>query len=559
MNLTPEDITRFLIAISVMLFAAKVFGELMRLIKQPSVVGEILAGIILGPTVFGTIAPDIFNTIFANSKSTDIAIDGITNLAVIMLLLVSGLEVNLSLVFKQGKTALYTSVIGMVFPFAIGFSAAYFFPEFLGIKDPALTLIFALFVGTALSITALPVVARTLMDLNIFKTQIGFLIIASAMFNDLIGWLVFSFILGMLGQSGHGFDISVIITSTLVFIAFMLLIGRKFFNRIIPFIQNKTTYPGGILNFIFILGFLGAAFTEYIGIHAIFGAFIVGIAIGDSAHLKEQTREMVQQFVTNIFAPLFFVSIGLRVNFITSFDFMIVLIFVVLAFAGKVIGCGLGAYWGGLKKDEALAIGFGMNSRGAMEIVLGILALQAGLIHERVFVALVIMALVTSLSSAPFMSYFIKRFKNSIDVNSLLRSDLVFFTKSNSKESVIEELIRKLSERYKLDYTYIKSEVMKRESIISTGLGNHLALPHAKIKISEVHFAIAVSKEGIEFESLDEKPAKIIILLLTPFDHPELQLRLISEISKKFKDEDAIKELIDTDDINNFITNFKSL
>jgi mannitol/fructose-specific phosphotransferase system IIA component (Ntr-type) len=194
-----------------------------------------------------------------------------------------------------------------------------------------------------------------------------------------------------------------------------------------------------------------------------------------------------------------------------------------------------------------------------MEIVLGILALQAGLIHERVFVALVIMALVTSLSSAPFMNYFLKRFKDSINVNSLLKPELVFFTDTDSKESVIEELIRKLSEKYKLDYSYIKSEVMKRESIISTGLGNHLALPHAKIKISEVHFAVAISKEGIEFDSLDDKPAKIIILLLTPFDHPELQLRLISEISKKFKDEEAIKELIDSDDISKFITNFKTL
>jgi Kef-type K+ transport system membrane component KefB len=135
----------------------------------------------------------------------------------------------------------------------------------------------------------------------------------------------------------------------------------------------------------------------------------MGIAIGDSAHLREEAREIIHQFVTNIFAPLFFVSIGLQVNFIANFDFTIVIVILILAYICKVLGAGLGARIGGLSLNEALVVGFGMNARGAMEIILGTLALNAQLINSKVFVGLVIMALLTSLTSAPLMRRFLPK------------------------------------------------------------------------------------------------------------------------------------------------------
>jgi Kef-type K+ transport system membrane component KefB len=153
---------------------------------------------------------------------------------------------------------------------------------------------------------------------------------------------------------------------------------------------------------------LSAAFTQSINIHAILGAFIAGIAFGDSVHLREQAREIIHQFVTNFFAPLFFVSIGLKVNFITNFDITVVTIILLLAFIGKVLGASIGARLGGMSKNNSLAVGFGMNARGAMEIILGTLALNAGLISPPIFVALVLMALITSLTSGPLMKKFIE-------------------------------------------------------------------------------------------------------------------------------------------------------
>lgn len=559
MSLSAKEITIFFLGISVMLLFARGFGELLRKFKQPLVIGEIIAGIILGPTILGSLFPNFFISLFQSFPKTSIALQGITILAVTMLMLVSGLEVDLTLAIRQGKVASLISLMGIIFPFVIGFFAAYFFPETLGITDPKMRLVFSLFVGTALSITALPVVARTLMDLNIFKTEIGFLIIASAMFNDLIGWIIFSVILATIGSQASGFDFGTLVLSLGIFVVFTLFIGRKIINYILPILEKKITYPGGVLNFVLILGFLGAALTEHLGIHAIFGAFIVGIAIGDSVHLKEETREILQQFVTNIFAPLFFVSIGLRVNFIQNFDLQIVLIFLVLAYIGKVIGCGLGAYWGGMNKEDSLAIGFGMNSRGAMEIVLGILAFQSGLIQEKVFVAIVIMALVTSISSAPMMSFFLKRSKKKLTFIELLKPENIFFAKSNSKEEAIKELCEHLALKIKMDPQKIFADVWKREQQISTGLANHLAIPHARMNVQHPAAAVAIHKVGIDFNSLDELPAKIIVLLITPINDPELQLKILADISKKFSSIDGVKKMLEANSGEELISKLKQL
>lgn len=550
MQMTATDITLFIAGIALMLLFARLFGEIVRKLNQPFVIGEIIAGIILGPTILGSIFPEFFGLLFNSSKNIIVAHEGIINLSVILLLLVSGLEIDLALVIKQGSAALKTSIMSIIIPFGIGFSVAYLFPVMLGINPENSVFVFALFVGTALSITALPVVVKTLMDLNLFRSKIGALIISSAMVNDLIGWIIFSIILSMLGSEGHGFSIGSVIIITFTFIFFFLTIGTKIFNFILPHVKKHTLSPGGVLNLVLIVGLLGAAFTEYIGIHAIFGAFILGIAIGDSAHLDESTRNIIHQFVTNIFAPLFFVSIGLRVDFFANFDLLIVLIFLVLAFLGKVIGGYLGARWGEFSKNDSFVVGFGMNSRGAMEIVLGIIALQFALIEETVFVALVIMALFTSISSAPFMNIFLKKSLLYISFGKLLNPKLMFITQSSSKTEVIKELADTIAANSNLDGNKIFSEVMGRETIQPTGLANGLALPHAKIETDKAFIAIAVSKEGIDFSSIDKKISHVIIMLITPSGENEVQLKLLAEIAGLFTTDELSKKLSRAKNIN---------
>lgn len=409
MGKLPHDaVVQLLFQLSIMILMGRLFAEIARRLKQPAVVGEIFAGIILGPTIMGMLQPEWFQSLFPVNDSSGVVLAGFVQVAVVMLLFIAGLEVDLHIVWQQGGQAVITSLFGLVVPFALGFVFPYYFPEFFGMAEDSSDFIFALFMGTAMAITALPVIVRILMDTNLFKSRMGLLVVASAMIDDVIGWLIFSVILGMIGKGGHGMPLISTVILTLSFTAVMLTVGRGVINRILPWINKRMAWPGGILSLSLALCFLGASFTEYIGIHAVFGAFIIGVSVGDSEHFSERAKEIVHQFINNIFAPLFFVSIGLRVNFVANFDLGLTLIIIIIAFAGKVIGCGVGTRLGGFTWREALAAGFGMNARGAMEIILAIVALENGLINEKVFVSLVIMALVTSMTSGPLMKWFLK-------------------------------------------------------------------------------------------------------------------------------------------------------
>ncbi len=400
-QLSHHELIVFFLQLSVMLLFGKIFGEFAKKLKQPAVVGEILAGICLGPTLLGTFSPQVYQYLFPSVGSSPVVLHGLTTLSVILLLLISGLEVELALVFRLGRRAFFTSIMGGIIPFGIGILSFLLFPSFFNVPEQH-EFVFMLFLGTALSISALPVIARTLLDLGIFKSALGMMIIASAMIDDFAGWIIFSVILGLMK---HEENSSWLFTffAALAFAGLMITIGRRMLDKLLPWINKHVSFPGGILSFAITLAFLGAAFTEAIGIHAVFGAFIMGVSLGDSIHFSKRTKEIIHDFVTNIFAPLFFVSIGLKINFVDHFQLPLVSLIIFIAFFGKVVGAGLGAYFNGFSWRESAAVGFGLNARGAMEIILATLALQAGVIDKPMFVALVVMALVTSMTSGYLM------------------------------------------------------------------------------------------------------------------------------------------------------------
>ena len=409
-HLAPNDIMHIFIALAVLLGAAKLAGELMQKLDQPSVLGEIMAGILLGPTLLGHFRPDLYAFIFPTTGNLPIALETVTTLGVVFFLLIAGLEIDLRSIFRQGKSALAVSFFGVIIPFAFGFGAAGLFPRFLGAAPGADKLIFALFVGTALSISALPVIAKILMDLNLLRTEMGTVVMSSAMFDDLVGWILFSMILGMMNGGGTSMDgVKRTIILVLAFVVLSLTVVRWMIDKLLPHIQAHTSWPGGVLGFIFTLTLAAAAFAEYAGIHAVFGAFIIGIAVGESTHLRKRTSELIHGIVTNVFAPFFFASIGLRTNFVANFNLPITATVIGVACIGKLLGAGMGARLGGMDRRTSWGVGLAMNARGAMEMILGLLALQLGLIRETMFVALVVMALFTSLVSAPAIKFLIRR------------------------------------------------------------------------------------------------------------------------------------------------------
>ena len=327
----------------------------------------------------------------------------------VFLLLVTGTEVNLATLIQERRVVAFTSLIGIAVPFSAGLVLGLNLPD-VYLVTPERRILFSLFIATALSISAIPLVAKILMDLNLLRTSVGQTILGSAIVNDLVGWVLFAIILSMLntGVHGHG-SVLGLVTLTIAFAASCLTVGRKLVLSLFEYFKGRHFPSEGILGIAVLIAFLCAAFTQWIGIHAIFGAFLAGIMIGESGEAINGTRELLRQMVFYIFSPLFFASMGLRSNFITHFDLPLVVGLLMVALIAKFIGACIGAYLGGKQGNQVFMIGFGLIPQGAMGIILAFLALEFSLINETVFVALVCTALITSIVSGPLIKWTLGR------------------------------------------------------------------------------------------------------------------------------------------------------
>lgn len=559
-KLTPHNITLMLLSLGVLLGMARILGEIAQRFHQPAVVGELLAGVILGPTVLGSISPGLELFLFPPSGPNAIALETISNLAIILFLMVAGIEVNLSTIWKQGRVGLKVGITSIIIPFVFGFLTAWILPQAFGREPQVNPLIFTLFIATAMSISALPVIAKTLMDMDLYRSDLGMVVVSAAIFNDIIGWIVFAVVLGLMeGTAGDGHQIILTIVMTLLFASFMLTAGRWLIHKILPFVQAYTRWPAGELSFALILALFGAAFTEWIGIHAIFGAFLVGAAIGDSSHLRERTRVTIDHFVSFIFAPVFFATIGLKVNFMTNFDLPLVLTVLLVVCLFKLIGGSLGARWGGMSPRASLSVGFAMLSVGAMGIIVGLLALEAGIINHRLFVALVVVAIITSMISGPAMRLILRPPKTWRLEDALFSKLFIRELKGSSRRDVIYELVKVACKEFSLDLNKVETLVWERENALSTGIGKGVALPHARIKeLVYPLVVVGISDTGVDFDAPDGKFANVIFLILTPQDTPDSQITILAEIARLFRSKTMHQSIVQTRNFTDFLALIKS-
>ncbi|MBL9121300.1 MAG: cation:proton antiporter [Phycisphaerae bacterium] len=550
-----------LLGLAALLGVARLLGEVARRFGQPAVLGEILAGILLGPTVLGTVAPAAGSFLFPPAGPNALVLHGIGTFSVVLFLLVAGMEVDLSTIVRLKRSAAIIGCSSLLIPFSIGSLLGYLVPIAMGREPDANALTFSLFLGVAMSISALPVIAKTLMDLNLFRTDLGMMVIATAIFLDLVGWTVFAVVLGLMnpaaadGGPGAAGPILTTILSAIGFAAFMLTAARWAFHRGLPWIQANSSWPMGVLAFALTVALLSAAATEAIGIHAIFGAFLAGVALGDSPHMREKARRTLEQFVGSVFAPIFFASIGLKVNFLAHFDPVLVFTVVGVACVGQILGGSFGARLAGFPPRHAWSIGFALNARGAMEIVLATLAMQAGLIGERLFVALVMMAIFTSLLAGPAIQRILKRRKPTRFADCISSKAFVATLHGETTDEVVAELAAALSRLHdRLIPDDASRAVLERERIMPTGLANGVAVPHARLAgLDRPIVAAGIARHGIDFRAHDGQPSKLIFLVLTPEAAAEAQLELLAEIAKTFVDKSVARAAIDCKSFTEFM------
>jgi Kef-type K+ transport system membrane component KefB/mannitol/fructose-specific phosphotransferase system IIA component (Ntr-type) len=543
--MTEHEVLVFLLALATLLASARLLGELSRALGLPLVAGELAAGVVVGRTVLGRLAPGAQAWLFPRGPAESM-IGAYTTVAVVLLLVVVGLEVDLDVVVRRGRAAMLTGLFGVVLPAASGMLLGFLLPD-ADLVDPSRRVTVALVLGVALSISALPVIAKTLLDLGLFKSDIGLLVMAAAMIDDLIGWMALSLLLGpMRGGAVDVGSFAKTVGMAGVFAFVVLFAGRRAIDRALARIERAGSGAAGrVLSLVILLALFGAAATQAIGLHAVFGGFVIGLTIGGSRRVKERTRVAIEDFVVNVFAPVFFAAIGLRVDFVASFDFRLCALVLVLATVPKLLGCALGSRLGGLGWRQAIAVGFGMNARGAMGIILATLAHEAGLLKDQLFVALLLMALVTSLVAGPAMKWLLYQAEPDEDVVTLLRRGaFVSELHARTPGDAIGELVRALGSLLTGIKRRARDAVVERELVAATGLGDEVAVPHAAVEgLDRPLLAFGRAPQGIDFDAPDGRPARFVFLLLIPPKAYDDEIRILASIARATTDAGAREQL----------------
>ncbi|MEA5593336.1 cation:proton antiporter [Rivularia sp. UHCC 0363] len=397
-----------LLELSLLLLVARGMGEIMRRINLPPVVGELLAGVVLGPSLFGLLFPNLHDHIFPENQQQSDLLSVISWLGVLCLLIVTGLETDLKLIIRKGKTALLISLGGIIVPFVTGFGLGWFLPETF-LADPNKRLVFSLFIATAMSISAVPVIAKVLMDLNLIRRDIGQVTLAAGMTDDTIGWILLSVVSG-LASSGK-FDFGTVfrsVSAAILFLAIAFTIGRTIVDQILRWVDDKVGGVTASLSVLLVLSFSAAALTQHLGLEAALGAFVVGILAGQSRRFNSEAGHTLEIITAGFLAPIFFASAGLKVNLLSLLvpqTLIFGLIVLTVACVGKFTGAYIGSRVGGLSHWEGIAMGSGMNARGAMEIVVATIGLSLGVLNPQMYSIIVMVAIVTSVMSPPLLRW----------------------------------------------------------------------------------------------------------------------------------------------------------
>lgn len=408
-----HDVLVLVLQIAVLLFTARALGEVALRLGQPSVIGEILAGIILGPSVLSSLIPAFGAWIIPQTEVQGYLLEVVSLIGAVFLLLITGLETDLSLIRRHARTAIGVSFGGITVTFLTGFALGQMLPDFL-LADPDGRLIFSLFVATAMSISAIPVIAKVLMDLNLMRRDIGQTIIAAGMSDDTTGWIILSVVAGLAaGEAVSAGSVLQTIGSVLAFMVISFTLGRWFVKKALDYVQDRVVSRDRLLTLVVVLAFAWGAITQALNLEAVLGAFVMGILFGQMPRLPEAVHHKLESVALGIFSPIFFAVAGLKVNILNLLEpqlLLIALLVIAIASGGKVLGTYLGARLIG-KKDHwtALSFGAGLNARGAMEIIIATIGLNLGILAQDMFSIIVLMAMATSLMAPPALRWVLSK------------------------------------------------------------------------------------------------------------------------------------------------------
>ncbi|HEX6983240.1 MAG TPA: cation:proton antiporter [Balneolaceae bacterium] len=411
-----HDVLVLIIQIGVLLLAARAFGEIAQRLGQPSVVGELLAGIILGPSLLSGLFPALGQWLVPQTAVQGYLLEVVSMIGAMFLLLITGLETDIKLIKRHARTAIGVSFGGIVITFSSGFVLGQFLPDFL-IADAENRLVFELFVAVSMSISAIPVIAKVLMDMNLMRRDIGQTIIAAGMSDDTTGWILLSIVAGLAsGQAVTAGSVLYIVGSVVAFMVVSFTLGRWIVKKLLEYVQDEVKMHDRLLTLVVVLMFLWGAITTALNLEAVLGAFVMGIIFGTMPRLPQATIHKLESIALGVFAPIFFGVAGLKVNIGSLLEPQLLLITAIVIFiasAGKVIGTYAGARLiGGKDHWNALGFGAGLNARGAMEIIIATIGLRLGILTQDMYSIIVVMAMATSMMAPTALRWVLGHIKS---------------------------------------------------------------------------------------------------------------------------------------------------
>jgi Kef-type K+ transport system membrane component KefB len=392
-----------LVQIVVILAAAGFVSRVFRRIGQPPVMGEMLAGIILGPSVLGFFFPGAMAFIFPSSSLETLRL--LSQIGVVLFMFVVGMELNVRHVKERGSAAVMISHASIVVPFVLGAGLSLFLYERLAPPGTSFTA-FALFIGVAMSITAFPVLARILEDRGLSQTQLGAIAITCAAVDDVTAWCILALVIALVQASGIVVSLTTIVF-TLLFAAAMIFVVRPQLRRMVSLATGAHVHTRRLIAGVLAFVLISALVTETIGIHALFGAFVAGVVMPQSADFRMFLREKLEAFSTAALLPLFFAFTGLRTQISLLNDWQSWALcgaIILVAIAGKLGGSMLMSRWTGMSWSQSFSLGALMNTRGLVELVVLNIGYDLGILTGRIFAMMVLMALVTTFMTGPLLS-----------------------------------------------------------------------------------------------------------------------------------------------------------
>lgn len=400
----PNLIT-LLIQVAVILVVARVVGLLFRRIHQPQVMGEMVAGILLGPSFLGWIAPGVSAALFPPESLG--FLNALSQIGLVLFMFLIGLELDPRALKGRGHSIAVISQASIIAPFLLGLVLAlYLFPR---LSDDSVSFVhFALFLGAAMSITAFPVLARILSERKLLNTHLGSVAVACAAINDMAGWCILAVVVFIVRASSVVVPLWVTLLGLLCYIVLMVFVVRRLTIILERYYEKREAITHDILAVIFLLILLSALATEWLGIHAFFGAFFIGAIMPKGHAFVRSLTEKLEDVAVVLLLPIFFAFVGLRtsiglVNGVEMWLFLILIIFT--AVVGKFGGSALAAHFSGLPPREAISLGILMNTRGLMELLILNIGLDIGVLSPVLFTMMVIMALVTTFFTAPALQW----------------------------------------------------------------------------------------------------------------------------------------------------------